>query len=115
MTVSDARRTVLWLAIEDFSGLWEVIWEFRALFPEADEAELKRRAVGDVSDLLLKGLIELYRCEEPYGKLEKISESEASTVLADMAAWREPEKDGISVRMGATSAGEEAYEAQALP
>lgn len=111
MRLSGASRATLWLAIEDYSGLWEVVWELKTLRADADEAELQREAAQVVSSLLAHGLIQLYRCEEPYGEMVQIPTSEASTVLTDLAAWWEPAKNGISVRVGATAAGEEAYEA----
>ena len=52
MSVSGTHRTALWLAIEDYSGLWEVVWELRKLRPDASEAELRRDAAHAVSALV---------------------------------------------------------------
>jgi hypothetical protein len=109
MTVTGAARTALWQAIEDYSGLWELLWELKTQRPEVDDRQLRSEASAAVADLVLRGLIDLYRCQEPYGQLSKIATEEITTVLAEDAVWAEPEKGGISVRMGATQAGEETY------
>jgi hypothetical protein len=107
--MSDTERTALWLAIEDYSGLWEVVWELRAKDPARDEGELRGVALTAVRALLNSRLVDLYRCEEPYGELFKMSLPDAQEVLADSRSWDEPAKHAISIRIGATPVGEEVY------
>lgn len=107
-------RAALWLAMEDYSGLWEVVWEFQGLDPSSGDIVNRRAACDVISALLSHGLIELYRCEEPYGELMKIPALETAAALKDKSVWHEPARDAISIRIGATPEGEAAYQAMAV-
>jgi hypothetical protein len=108
--MNDDERTILWLAIEDFSGMWEVVWQLRSLRPEDSDAELNRRAKDVLSHLLQRGWADLYHCEEPYGRLSKIPSGETDAILGEAGAWEEPQAGAISKRIGATAKGRKAYE-----
>jgi hypothetical protein len=107
--MTDLLPIVLWLAIEDYSGLWEVVWELNTRFPGNDPSN-RRRARETVRVLLDRGLLDLYWSQEPLGDPVRISAEEAQALLDDDRFWEEPVAGGRSVRIGATEAGEEAYE-----
>ncbi len=106
----DDERAILWLAIEDYSGLWEVVWQLRSLRPEDPNDALIQRAKDVVAELLQRNWADLFHCEEPYGKLSKISPDEAAASLSQASVWEEPKVGEVSIRIGVTSAGQEAYE-----
>ena len=108
--MNDDERAILWLAIEDFSGMWEVVWQLRALRPQDSDVELNERAKNVLSRLLQRGWVDLYHCEEPYGKLSRIPSGETESILGDASAWEEPQAGEISKRIGATAEGRKAYE-----
>lgn len=107
--IETEARAILWLAIEDFAGLWEVVWQLRSIRPETPEPGLRESAVEIVTDFLRRGWIDLYKCQEPYGELRKIPSGDAASLLAQEASWNEPSADSISIRVGATPSGEAAF------
>jgi hypothetical protein len=109
MMVADPLPIVLWLAIEDYSGLWEIVWELNTRSPE-DRASNGRRARETVRELLQRGFLDLYWTDEPYGDPVRIPAPEIDAVLDTDEYWDAPTAGVRSVRIGATEAGEEGYE-----
>ncbi|HEX5495988.1 MAG TPA: hypothetical protein VFX70_15575 [Mycobacteriales bacterium] len=107
--IETEARAILWLAIEDFAGLWEVVWQLRSITPEAQEPELRESARRIVSDLLRRGWVNLYECQEPYGEMRKVPSADAAGLLARETYWSEPAADAVSIRVGATTSGEAAF------
>lgn len=105
MKERDILNDVLWLAIEDVSGLWEVLWDMKARYPTMVEDERKAVALRAVRDLIRREWIELYSRKEPGGEPLKLPQTGLDTVLGDAGNWREPEPGTISIRIGATDAG----------
>ncbi|WP_162943632.1 hypothetical protein [Arthrobacter celericrescens] len=105
--MNDAKA-ILWLAIEDYSGLWEAAWQLQADHPDFDSTQTAKRAKSVVNELLERGFVRLYRCQEPYGELSVIDNGQVPEVLAEPANWNEPGPESISIRFSATPAGEEA-------
>lgn len=102
-------KPVLWLAIEDYSGLWEAVWQLRGLHSKATEEALTARAKVALRELLARDLVKLYRCQEPYGDMSEVQGSDVNSLLAADESWREPSVGDVSIRFGATPAGQEAY------
>ena len=107
--MSELVRRVLWLGIEDFSGLWEVVWELNTLMPDRDPAQNRDLARDIVHGLLAEGLVQIFQCKEPDGQQVAVSLETAEEVLAGDEAWEPPEFNGLSWRIGATEKGSEAY------
>lgn len=106
--MNDAKA-ILWLAIEDYSGLWEAAWQLQTDHPDFDSAHAATRAKTVVNELLERGFVRLYRCQEPYGELSVVDNEQVHDVLAEPANWVEPEPESMSIRFGVTPAGEEAF------
>ena len=98
------EKRVLWAAIEDYVGLWEIPWEFGKDEEKPSISELAKT----LSQFLNQGYIELFRCKEPYGNLEKI-EVNPKAVLAEMTNWVEPLEGAVSIRVSATEKGQKYY------
>lgn len=109
MSTSELLKCILWLAIEDYSGLWEVVWEINSRYGELSETERLVLARQVVRDLASRGWVALYRCQEPYGDMVPLSPEEYDEVLLNPANWEPPTADSVSIRIGATEAGERAY------
>ncbi|OKI21591.1 hypothetical protein A6A25_09910 [Saccharothrix sp. CB00851] len=105
----------LWQAIEDYSGLWEVVWELNTLHPDGSARFHGDLARAAVDDLVRRDWVELFHSQEPDVGLEKVRPEDVPRVLADPANWEEPARDGRCVRMSATPAGEDAYRALTRP
>jgi len=111
MNRMSAEHLVLDLAVDDYTGLWEIVWGIEASHPNADmltAVELAKRAVRT---LLEQGYIELYEGSGFNGDEHRVPQSDRHAVLATEAYWNPPlAADFAHVRVGATQAGEHAYE-----
>ncbi len=108
--LAEFAKILLWACIEDYAGLWELLWEVNSKFPELPENERKRMSLNVASLLLDNGFIKLYRCKEPYGELSELDADEARVVLGEERNWEAPEFEGVSIRAAATEKGEELYQ-----
>ncbi|HEV7935273.1 MAG TPA: hypothetical protein VGP70_23545 [Actinomadura sp.] len=109
-TEEQFRKAVLWAAIEDYSGLWEIVWELNTLDPEGAEKQHIQMSKAIVRDFLNRDWVQLFWCQEPYGGVTLIAEKEIGQVLADAASWMPPDPEAVSVRVSATDAGERMYD-----
>jgi hypothetical protein len=107
MNASVVQRELLSLSVEDFYGLWEVLWRVRNLYPERPDSELKEIAETAVRQLLSNGWIALYR--QAGVERTEIRADEVDALLWDPGNWIEPTSKLSSVVIGATAAGERAY------
>jgi len=111
MNVISAEHLVLDLAVDDYTGLWEIVWGIEASDPNADMPTAVKLARGAVEALLERGYIEVYEGSNFNGDEHRVSQSERRAVLATEAYWNPPlAADFAHVRVGATKAGEHAYE-----
>lgn len=101
----------LWACIEDYAGLWELLWEVNSKFPKCPESQRKRLSLEAVQLLLDRGLIKLYQCQEPYGDLSELDLQTARSALKRESYWEAPEFRGISIRVGATEKGKAMWQA----
>lgn len=108
-TVKDFIKVLLWACIEDYAGLWELLWEVNSKFPELTDAEKKCMSLEALQLLIEKDFIRLYRCKEPYGKLSELEASVALVALTKEKNWVAPELADVSIRAGATQKGEALY------
>ncbi len=98
------EKRVLWAAIEDYVGLWEIQWEFGK--------DIEKPSTLELIEVLIKfhdlGVLEFFKCKEPYGELEKIN-TNIKVLLEDIINWKEPLVGSISIRVSATNKGQEYY------
>jgi hypothetical protein len=109
MTGNELLPVVLWLAIEDYSGLWEVVWELNTRLPRRTNSNVET-ARQVVRELLRRGWIDLYWSQEPYGDPIRIPAEEAEEVLNNDRNWQAPSAGMRSVRIGASETEEEVYD-----
>lgn len=112
MKISSVERKILWAAIEDYAGLWELIWELATSCPEVSELERRSVAQRVVRDLLEHNWIDLYERIEIGGKEQLVPRARWDELLSDEANWHEPSTESTEVLIGATPAGEEFYAAK---
>lgn len=105
----DIIKRILFLAIEDYSGLWEVVWEINTNYPYLGDNEKYLIAKRLVSLLFNKGYIKYYWCKEPYGDIEEIANQETENILNRKDYWEAPENNSIAIRIGITKEGEKEY------
>jgi hypothetical protein len=112
MRISSVERKILWAAIEDYAGLWELIWELATSCPEIPEPDRRSVAERVVRELLSHNCIELYERSEIGGEERLVSRARWNELLSSDASWHEPSTESTEVLIGATPAGEEVYAAE---
>jgi len=98
------EEKILWAAIEDYAGLWEVLWEFGKEESAAGYNQIQTTVIG----LFEKGFIELYEYNDLNNKKSKIKK-DIINIINEKKNWNPPEKLGITFRISATSNGKKYY------
>lgn len=106
MILKESIRSVLWATIEDFSGLWEIVWELNSVNLQKNNAKL---AISILTYLLNNDLIQLYRSKWGEDELSKIQKVEAILLLHKQDSWLIPRIGEICIRAGSTQKGEDYY------
>jgi hypothetical protein len=109
--MDELERDLLWLGVEDYTGLWQAVAEARAETEAYSLSEERRQARRAIDSLLSRGFIELFVCQEPLNNetVEIVPPERQSAVLDDAASWEDPEEGGKSVRFATTERGFAAY------
>jgi len=103
-------KKVLWASIEDYCGLWEVVWEINTLHPNLSSKASQHVALQCILQLISKDLVKLFYCQEPYGEMMEITDkSSYPRLLQDSKSWNPPMADSRSVRVSATDSGKKYY------
>jgi len=111
MNDEEAAKIALWQAIEGYSGLWEIVWEFNTVDPSGSYDEHCAVASSVIRQQIKNGWVELFYSIEPGGDLTPVPTEAVSAVLSETRYWHAPQAGDKSVRVSATPAGEAAYRA----
>jgi hypothetical protein len=104
------RQSILSDGVDDYFGLYEIIWSLNTKFPKVGEREKLAAAIPVAIDLLDKGLIELYETEWASGSYRPLAPGAAAAAVRNPASWKSPpERPGTYVCFAATEAGERLY------
>ncbi|MEU2494657.1 hypothetical protein [Streptomyces sp. NPDC007883] len=105
------ERSILWLGVEDYTGLWEAVLEVGVDAEPSSYGEARVRAGRAIRSLLTDGFIELFVCQEPMNNdsAEIVLPENYSSTLREAEFWQTPEEGGKSVRFAATEKGFAAY------
>lgn len=109
MTDDEILDLLLFSAIEDDAGLWEMRWELNTQEPDVPAEERNAHALWAVRELLGRGWVQLYQALEPNGELHPIPSEQIQRVLEDPASWEPVAFGKRAVRISATSEGERQY------
>jgi hypothetical protein len=102
---------VLWSSIEDYCGLWELVWEINTLHPNRSRKDSQHIALQCMLYLISKDWVRLFYCQEPYGKMiEIVDRNIYHSLLKDLKVWKSPLPGARSIRISATKSGEKYYE-----
>lgn len=106
------ERNLLWLGVEDYTGLWQAVAEARDDAEPCSIHEAQGQARRTIESLLAGGLIELFVCQEPLNNetVEIVPPEEQPAVLDEEASWTAPEEGGKSLRFATTDRGFAAYQ-----
>lgn len=99
---------LLWSTIEDFVGLWELLWEVNSNLKH-DSPSNKELVKKIILYLLEVGLLKLYYNKWGDDKLEEISHQEAIKTIKGDNFWLPPKVNDLCVKIGSTEKGEKYY------
>lgn len=115
MTGDQILDLLLFSAIEDDAGLWEMRWELNTQEPDVPEEERNAHALWAVRELLRKGWAGLAWALVPGRELHPVPADQIERVLADAASWEPVAFGQWAVRISATPEGEAHYFGGAAP
>jgi len=108
----DAEAMLLSSANEDYTGLYEAVWELNSSYPDASLGEKYAAAEDAIRALLSSGLVALYKVNvsetmhlDRYLPIEK---SDSGHLLGNPVSWY-PEYNGERIVFAATDEGERVY------
>jgi hypothetical protein len=107
-------RALLWLGVEDYTGLWEAAAEAGKFALSPSRWDACRTASAALTDMVANRWITLYRCEEPLDsdRVAVIPADQVESALSLGPLWDAPGAEaGFSVRYLTTDDGRSAYDA----
>ena len=109
MNRDSITRAILGDGVEDYTGLWEVLWGLRKQFDLQSDLQIRARVEPVMRNLLHEGLIAIYEGTTYDGDEKRLSAEQAVAALGDFDSWNEPEPNERHKRYVATEKGEREY------
>jgi hypothetical protein len=113
MRISDlvARDMALSDACEDYTGLYELVWEFNTRFPDAPEQERLRAAQAALGTLVRDSFVLVYCTRWLSDQYRELKRADAEAVIANAESWRSPadHPDGEYFCFASSDEGEAHY------
>lgn len=110
MNLISATNAILDLAVDDYTGLWEVAAAMREIYPNRSDFDLRNIAVNAIKQLLRDDYIRIYRGDNFSGEETTLKPAEACAALSDEKYWTwEAAELREHIRLAATGKGEMAY------
>jgi predicted amidohydrolase YtcJ len=112
INIDKAEHILLVLAVEDYSGLYEAIWDLNGKYPAATLGMKYEVAERAIRSLHSKGLIEFHRMifSEDYSthKYEPLEESKLDETLSNPISWY-PDYNYIRIVFTSTQKGDQVF------
>jgi hypothetical protein len=107
MTVDQklAKRDILWAGVDDWTGLWEVVWDIQTKWPELAGHPAEEMARSLLRGLLAQGLVYLCYFKHEGNSERPVGTEEAYELMENEENWL-PVADREHVRFATTEAGE---------
>jgi hypothetical protein len=106
MMSKEIRLKILWSTIEDFVGLWEVVWELNSL---AIQDNNQRNAIDILTYLNKNDFVRFYYSIWGQDDLVEIPNDQALKVLTEDKYWKPSSFGEKCVKVGSTIKGENYY------
>lgn len=107
--MKDIVYKVLWSTIEDFVGLWEVLWELNSVLPENSQKENQEISKKILRYFLEQNLVTIYVSKWGGDELEEKDFSRALNLIEDEKYWNAPAINEFCIKIGSTAKGEKYY------
>ena len=100
---------ILWSTIEDYVGLWEILWELNSVLTQNSSKENQDKARMILSYFLEQKLVVFYKNKWGSDEIEIFHIHEATKFLQDEKYWQAPELHELCIKIGSTEKGEKFY------
>jgi len=107
--MKDIVYKILWSTIEDFVGLWEILWELNSVLTDKSQEENQEIAKKILRYFLEQNLITFYVSKWGSDKLEELDFGEALKLIEDKKYWNAPSINELCIKIGNTEKGEKFY------
>ena len=109
-----AERDLLWMADDDWTGLWEAWWSLQSAWPELQGEPAVQAAHALLKDLVARGLVYLCFFEAESNSETPMSSEVAYETMEDRKSWEPPDGDKQTIRFATTPGGKkEMYKLEA--
>jgi hypothetical protein len=106
----DIRDSILEFAVDDYVGLWELVWRARSVSgTESNDKSLRARVLAELKNLLSSGDVALYRGLTFNGDEALFTLQGALDHLDDDGNWLSPAPGVTHLRVGVKPSGERRY------
>ena len=104
------ERNLLWLGVEDYTGLWQAVIEAGGSATNS-MSDARKRARRAIQSLLDNNFIELFACPEPIDNetVKPIPKERNLLILEEESSWVVPGEGGVSLRFATTDRGFAVY------
>src|SRR5690606_13159168 len=109
ISMKDIVYKILWSTIEDFVGLWEILWELNSVLPQKSRDENHENAKKILKYFLEQNLVTFYLNKWGSDELEELQFDEALKILKEEKYWNAPEINELCIKIGNTDKGEKYY------
>lgn len=100
---------ILWSTIEDYVGLWEILWELNSELPENCQRENQDISKKIVRYFLDQNLVTFYVSKWGSDELEAKDYRESLNLIENEKLWEAPAINELCVKIGNTEKGEKYY------
>jgi len=107
----EATRALLWSCIEDYCGLWNLVWELNSLYAERHIAPPQSLAMAQRIALMFvnEGLVQVFRCTWGDSDYKSVTSIDIESLLSDPRNWDPPAVGDKYFALSATEKGERIY------
>jgi len=100
---------ILWSTMEDFVGLWEILWELNSELSENNQRENQYISKKILRYFLEQNLVIIYVSKWGSDELEAKDYSEALNLIEVEKFWKAPSINELCIKIGNTEKGEKYY------
>jgi len=101
---------ILDLAVDDYTGLWELVWGVQSSTQEDERRSNIALLRTELEELVAQGAVAFFRGINFNGDEVAVSVDEVPGLLANNQSWEPPEPNSSHLRLLATEEGQRKYE-----
>ena len=97
-----AKKEILDMGLDDYTGLYEILWRFNTLWPEMDIGEKYQLADEALRGLLDQEAVRIIKqtSDQDQPHYEAIDQTQMDQILRSPASWYSSTSDGLWSQLG---------------